>query len=79
MRDRPVDDVPQCVEVQVQVESHRVIEPKVFVVDRVVMNHAQAEGDGFAGLAPDEELNLVRHALPDRAEEFLRQLLEVHG
>ena len=75
--DCPVDDVAQRVEVEIEIKRHRVVEAEVFVVDRVAVDHADAEGDRLSRLPPDEETRLVRHAFAEGVEEFFGQLLEV--
>src|SRR5579884_194101 len=74
--DAPVDDVAQRVEVEPELERDRVVETEILVVDRVAVEHAEAERDDATALTPDEEPDLLRQLPADTAEELRRQLLE---
>src|SRR6266571_7425082 len=62
---RPRDDVPQRIEIKVQIERDSVIEPDTFIVNRVVAHQAKTERDNFAALPPDKEPRPFRHPLSD--------------
>src|SRR5262249_23883670 len=76
--DGPFDDVVKNAIIKIEVEGDGVIEPDIFVTDRVTMHCAKAEGDDVVVLSPDEEADLVRHPSPSLAKEVLGEFLELH-
>src|SRR5581483_6332588 len=75
--ERPRNDVAQRVEIEVQIQSHAVVQPDAFIVNRVTAHQAKAEGDDFSLLPPDEEARPIRHALARGAEIVRRQSFKV--
>ena len=70
--DRPGQNVPQGIEIKMQIERHAVIESKIFVVNCVAAHHGNAEGDDYVLDPPDEKARALGHALAERAKKFRR-------
>src|SRR5215208_4286261 len=75
--DRPADHIAKRIMIEVQVKRDTVVETYVLRIDRVTLYHAYCKCDDPPALAPQEETDLIPHAVPKFAKILLRQLLEM--
>src|SRR4029453_1076298 len=73
---RPRDDVPQGVKIEVQIERDTVIEPDALVINRLTADEAETERYDFAVLSPDKKPCTVRHPLSNGSEIIFGQRLK---
>src|SRR5436190_15219229 len=69
--DGPAQDVAERVKIKVEIERDRVVQAEVFVINRTIVHHANAEGDDAAIESPDEKTHPFRHKLAERGKIFL--------
>src|SRR5438132_6427515 len=76
--DGPAQNVAQRVKIKVEIERDRIVQAEIFVVDRAIVHHANAEGDDAMIESPDEKADAFRHELAQLGKIFLGQLFEFH-
>src|SRR5881398_1165724 len=76
--DGPAENVTQGVKIQMQIERDGIVEAEIFVVDRAVVHHANAESNDALIEPPDKKADTFRHELTELCQVFLRQLFEFH-
>src|SRR6266480_3859737 len=69
--DGPAQDVAQRVKIKVEIERNRIVQAEIFVVDRTVVHHANAESDDATIESPDEKADAFRHELAQLGKIFL--------
>ena len=69
--DGPAQNVAQCVKIKMKIDSDRIVESEIFVVDRTIVHHTNAEGDDAAIESPDEKTHAFRHVLAELGKIFL--------
>src|SRR5437660_11789878 len=62
--DRPPQNVPQRVKIKVEIERNGIVQAEIFVVDRTIVDHANAEADDAAIESADEKAHSFVHELP---------------
>ena len=79
MFERPFNDVAQSIKIEVKIVGNTIIETKIVIVNRAFVNHANAEGDDFCLLSPNEKPGPFRHSLTKAAKILFGQPLEFEG
>src|SRR6266480_2992760 len=69
--DGPAQDVAERVKIKVEIERDRIVQAEVFVINRTIVYHANAERDDAAIESPDEKTHPFRHELAELGKIFL--------
>src|SRR5690242_21896871 len=69
--DCPAENVAQCVKIEMQVERDGIVETEIFVVDRAVVHHANAESNDAPIESPDKKADPFRHELTEHCQGCL--------
>src|SRR5204863_685065 len=77
--DGPGQDVAERVKIKVEIERDRIVQAEIFVINRTIVYHANAERDDAAIESPDKKAHPFRHDLAELGKIFLGQLFEFHG
>src|SRR6476619_6542776 len=75
---RPAQNVAQGVKIEMQIERDGIVQAEIFVVDRAVVHHANAESNNASIESPDKKVDTFRHELTELCQIFLGQLFEFH-
>src|SRR5438477_7242396 len=76
--DRPAQNVAQGVKIKMQIERDGIIQTEIFIVDRAVVHHTNAESNDAPIEPPDKKADSFRHELAELCQVFLGQLFEFH-
>src|SRR4030095_5563715 len=71
MIDGPAQDVAERVKIKVEIEGDRIVQAEVFVINRTIVHHANAESDDAAIESPDEKTHPFRHELAELGKILL--------
>src|SRR5438270_1207444 len=69
--DGPAQNVAQRVKIKVEIERDRIVQTEIFVINRTIVHHANAEGDDAAVESPDKKTHALRHVLAELGKIFL--------
>src|SRR5205814_8283536 len=63
--DGPAQNVPQRVTIKAEIARYGIVKAEIFVIDRTIVHHANAEGDDAIIESPDEKTHAFGHELAE--------------